>query len=183
MKYTLLTVCLLFVALTFSCKENKTVPQNTVTEEIENTTSAKAIITRLTFDTFKSTYNENANRFLTETINEWTVKEGEKADVASYSHGNRGFSAMLSKSDPAYVQGVFYVFSPSSDQNETFQSLLRMYALILTLDPAVDPEVTPTFSMELLNNMGKEMVSASGVEYMLQDVGGNFVLGITLPEQ
>jgi hypothetical protein len=151
-------------------------------KEMENSTPVETISTRLTFDTFKSMYNENADLFSIERIDEWTTKEGEKADVVSYSNEDRAFSIILSRNSPAYVQGVFYIFPPSKEQMETFQSLLRMYALILTFDPEVSPEIVPTFSMELLNNMGKKMVLNSGVEYMLQDVVGNFILSITLPK-
>jgi hypothetical protein len=156
--------------------------ENAVTVETEAAEVNEPISNQLTFDSFKSMYNENADRFSIAHIDEWIVKEGEKADVASFSYENRAFSVMLSRSNPAYVQGMFYIFPPSNNQIEMFQSLLRMYALILTFDPMVNQEIVPTFSMELLNNIGNDMVSSSGVEYKLQDVGGNFVLSITLPK-
>ena len=171
-------IVILIIALLLIDCSKKEIPSVKETE-----TSVETISTRLTFDTFKSTYNENANRFSIERIEEWTIKEGEKANVASYSSENRSFSIMLSKSNPVYVQGMMYIFPPSNDQMETFQSLLKMYALILTFDPDVNLELVPAFSIELLNNTGKEMVSKSETEYMLQDVGGNYILGIILPKQ
>jgi hypothetical protein len=75
---------------------------------------------------------------------------------------------------------MLFAFPSSGDQMEIFQSLFRMYALILTSDPAIDQETVPAFSMELLNNLGNRIVSISGVEFELHDINGKFILRIIL---
>jgi hypothetical protein len=160
--------------------ENPSSVENT--ESMENNTRAAAISTPLTFETFKLAYNKSADKFSTENIDEWIVEEGEKVDTARSSSEGRIFQVTLSKDDPAYVLGIFFIFPSSSDnQLEIFHSLLKMYALILTLEPALTPEIIPTLSNEILDNTGEKVVSDSGVEYMILGVGGNLFLSISLP--
>ena len=168
---------------TSSMYAQKNVASTTAGQTKDNSSMAyvqDSISKRLSFDDFKTIYNENAEKFFIENIDEWVIKEGEKADVCSYSYEGRAFSIMLNKNNLRYVQGIMYVFSPSDDQLTTLQTLLKMYTLLVTVDPDVTAENAPTISMELLNNVGEEMVSKSGVEYLLQNVSGNYVLSIKL---
>jgi hypothetical protein len=64
----------------------------------------------MTFEDFKTAYNKNADDILHETIPEWTLTEGKKADVAKFNGSGYGFLVTLSKNDKHYIYGVSFIF-------------------------------------------------------------------------
>jgi len=140
----------------------------------DNTTS------RMTFEEFKTAYNENASEIMNEPITEWSIKEGEKADTARFDGEGYGFLVTMSKNSKHYVTNVIFIFELTQDDTAFMLNNFRMYSLVLSIEPNTAIDEAAQFLLQLAESGEKKLTTRNNTAYLLQNVQGNAVLSITL---
>jgi hypothetical protein len=167
------------MAISYTPSENVEVKKiNTRHWEFSNIIESSE--SRMTFEEFKTAYNKNASEIMNEPINEWEIRDGEKADTASFNGNGYGFLVTLSKGPEYNVTGVMFIFE-LTEHDETFMlNNFRMYSLVLAIEPNTTVDEAAQFLTQLAENEGEKLISRSNTEYLFQSVQGNIVLSIIL---
>jgi hypothetical protein len=146
--------------------------------------STAASVKEISFEEFKTSYNANAKTFSTDPINDWAITTGEKANTARYDFEGGAILIFLENAEPYYMQGVFFLFDSSRDQLRTFQTLFKVYTLILSLEPEESPENIVNFCQILFNSEPDvSLKSKSGNAYSVQEAQGNMLITIAIAHE
>jgi hypothetical protein len=140
------------------------------------------LISRMTFEEFKTAYNKNASEIIDEPIHDWSMSSGEKANTAGFSGEGYSFLISVSKDPSHHVTAVMFIFE-ATQCDRAMWNILRMACLVLTIEQNMPTDEAGPFVTQLMGGLPdgvKKQGPKSNASYRIQAVAGNIVMSIII---